>query len=380
MKDDVTNEQFLTMDFKSFTCALLRGKYYIKMGGIQILNPMYKSQVESYLKNFTHDFDVTPATHVLKWLNDLEFLNEVTAECFENTHLDIGLLEYAKSICKTNDSSRIAEKKPFCFMDIEIPRTWKNGQYGYMVADSNRYVFMEYRMNDVIHDERPTLVFNTVADKFVGYWLQHRIGDTKETFENYFQVALKHYVDTHQSESDAWCRDLEAEFLRLHAEMEEQAFVKCALMNILTEPERKIIQEYYDSYQEWFNSSRNGIKKRRKSRSGINTPTRCDLTKYKDYIALVFEWFKNNGGVIPQDFTFDDFMNCCNKADFGRIWSEPNQLKGLTRYLVYFTFYNMNLNKQWLEQSADSIETDKYKLNKNRPGKSWTEFPRFDEK
>lgn len=377
MKEDVTNEQFLTMDFKSFTCALLRGKYYIKIGGIQFLNPMYKSQVESYLKNFTHDFDVTPTTHVLKWLNDLEFLNEVTAECVENTHLDIGLLEYAKSICKTNDSSHIAEKKPFCFMDIEIPRTWKNGQYGYMVADSNRYVFMEYRMNDVIHDERPTLAFNTVADKFVGYWLQHRNGNTRETFDNYFQVALNHYIDTHQSESDAWCRDLDAEFIEKHIDMENQAFADCEILEMLTEPERNIVRRYYDSYQEWFKLLRSGIKKRHKSRSGINIPTRCDLTKYKDYIDSVFKWFKDNSGVIPQDFTFDDFMDCCNNADFGRVWNVPNQRKELTRLLIVKIEEKLNLGMEWRNSCAESIgENNQYLTkNKNKAERTATRFP-----
>lgn len=377
MKDDVTNEQFLTMDFKSFTCALLRGKYYIKMGGIQILNPMYKSQVESYLKNFTHDFDVTPTTHVLKWLNDLEFLKEVTAECVENTHPDIGLLEYAKSICKTNDSSRIAEKKPFCFMDIEIPRTWKNGQYGYMVADSNRYVFMEYRMNDVIHDEKPTLVFNTVADKFVGYWLQHRIGYTKETFENYFQVALKHYVDTHQSELDSWRRNLDDEFIMRHVEDERKYFDNCKLFDYLTKDERQKIKCYFDHYIEWFISLRRCPQNRNSINSGTIEPVKYDIAKHQNYIKELFDWFLYNGGK-PKDFTFDNLLQCCKNADFSPLAPKedftPNV--GLLCYFIVYLEKQLNIGQTWRSKCAKSIGKSNTELTKNKPGKNWTDYPR----
>lgn len=376
MNEDIIKEQFLTMDFKSFVGCMLCEEYY----DFHLSDLTYCVDADSvrlYIKNFTHNFDVTPTKHVLKWLEDLEFLNEATKKYVGKVYPQISLLEYAKSICKPYDSSHIAERNPFCFLDCKTPRTWENGRYGFFVPDANQYVFVEYIMNDFSHSEKSTPFDSIVADMFVGYWLQHRNGNTRETFDNYFQVALNHYIDTHQSESDAWCRDLDAEFIEKHIDMENQAFADCEILEMLTEPERNIVRRYYDSYQEWFKLLRSGIKKRHKSRSGINIPTRCDLTKYKDYIDSVFKWFKDNSGVIPQDFTFDDFMDCCNNADFGRVWNVPNQRKELTRLLIVKIEEKLNLGMEWRNSCAESIgENNQYLTkNKNKAERTATRFP-----
>ena len=143
---------------------------------------------------------------------------------------------------------------------------WRTGQTGAIVdVDGNNvYRFIDYiNDNGVIrqtyHNEEELKQKPIVAIGFVGFWLDNRncLG-TKVLFEQYYQLSKDEYIHVHESDDDAWDRDLEKEFICLHHLKEERKFIKDseAIFPYVTESDRDKIKSISENYIKFVRAKR----------------------------------------------------------------------------------------------------------------------------
>ena len=116
-----------------------------------------------------------------------------------------------------------------------ITDTWLTGQAGAIVDLLGNYV---YRFIDYIDEgkyrikhltEESKLSCPIVACGLVGYWLHKKDSEgTKAIFEGYYELRLKEYEKAHESDDDAWERDLKKEFVCCYHIPNEKKWIKAS--------------------------------------------------------------------------------------------------------------------------------------------------------
>lgn len=148
---------------------------------------------------------------------------------------------------------------------------WANEKVGEIVDlnGNNEYRFIEYDYILDVNGEDKHFHKKTkdeeeyscpiVVKGIVGYWLHKKDYEgTKAIFDGYYQLCLWEYKKTHETDFDAWKRDLQKEFVCYHHIPTEKKWIKEseALFEFITESDQKTVKRIMESYLEYANSKR----------------------------------------------------------------------------------------------------------------------------
>jgi len=149
--------------------------------------------------------------------------------------------------------------------DTIVTDAWLTGQTGEIVDLKGDCVF---RFIDFINDGELRLKHTTeesklscpiVATGLVGFWL-HRKDDmgVKTIFEDYFKLRLQEYEKAHESDDDAWDRDLKKEFTCRYHIPNEKKWMKVseALLAYVTDNDKKKVMSISANYLKFVRAKR----------------------------------------------------------------------------------------------------------------------------
>lgn len=136
---------------------------------------------------------------------------------------------------------------------------WENGAKGTIVdlQGDGCFRFVDYVWDDDNHirekylNDDEKLACPIVACGLVGWWLHKRKdAGIKEIFESYYELRMREYEKEHESDVDAWERDLKNEFVcRKHIPAEKKLIKQSEALNpYITQDDIKKIHSITENY------------------------------------------------------------------------------------------------------------------------------------